>query len=52
MGVFANEVVGLVVKVNKIMEAVGRFVIFVDDIRYVRGEDKGGTVFGLKRIYR
>lgn len=44
MGVLANEVVGLAAKVNKIMEAAGRLVTPVDDIRHVRGEDKGGTV--------
>lgn len=42
----ANEVVGLAAKVNKIMEAAGRLVAPVDDIRHIRGEDKGGTVPG------
>lgn len=46
MGVLANEVIGLAAKVNKIMEAAGRLVTPVDDIRHVRGEDKGGTVPG------
>lgn len=44
VGVLANEVVGLAAKVNKIMEAAGRLVTPVDDIRHVRGEDKGGAV--------
>lgn len=35
MGVLANEVVGLAAKVNKIMEAAGRLVTPVDDIRHV-----------------
>ena len=44
VGVLANEVVGLATKVNKVMEAAGRLVAPVDDIRHVRGEDKGGAV--------
>lgn len=46
VGVLANEVVGLAAKVNKIMEAAGRLVTPINDIRHVRGEDKGGTVPG------
>lgn len=46
VGVLANEVVGLAAKVNKIMEAAGRLVAPVDDIRHIRGEDKGSTVPG------
>lgn len=52
VGVLANEVVGLAAKVNKIMEAAGRLVAPVDDIRHVRGEDKGGTVPGPRGTYR
>lgn len=52
MGVLANEVVGLAAEVNKIMEAAGRLVTPVDDIRHVRGEDKGGTVPGPRGTYR
>lgn len=52
VGVLANEVVGLAAKVNKIMEAAGRLVTPVDDIRHVRGEDKGGTVPGPRGTYR
>lgn len=52
MGVLANEVVGLAAKVNKIMEAAGRLVTPVDDIRHVRGEDKGGTVPKPRGTYR
>lgn len=52
MGVLANEVVGLAAKVNKIMEAAGRLVTPVDDIRHVRGEDKGGTVPGPRGTHR
>jgi hypothetical protein len=35
VGVLANEVVGLAAKVNKIMEAAGRLVTPIDDIRHV-----------------
>ena len=52
VGVLANEVVGLAAKVNKIMEAAGRLVTPIDDIRHVRGEDKGGTVPGPRGTYR
>lgn len=52
VGVLANEVVGLAAKVNKIMEAAGRLVTPVDDIRHVRGEDKGGTVPEPRGTYR
>lgn len=52
VGVLANEVVGLAAKVNKIMEAAGRLVTPVDDIRHVRGEDKGGTVPGPRGTHR
>jgi hypothetical protein len=52
VGMLANEVVGLAAKVNKIMEAAGRLVTPVDDIRHVRGEDKGGTVPGPRGTYR
>lgn len=52
MGVLSNEVVGLAAKVDKIMEAAGRLVAPVDDIRHIRGEDKGGTVSGPRGTYR
>lgn len=52
VGVLANEVVGLAAKVNKIMEAAGRLVTPVDDIRHVRGEDKGGAVPGPRGAHR
>lgn len=52
VGMLANEVVGLAAKVNKIMEAAGRLVTPVDDIRHVRGEDKRGTVPGPRGTYR
>lgn len=52
VGVLANEVVGLAAKVNKIMEAAGGLVTPVDDIRHVRGEDKGGTVPGPRGAHR
>lgn len=52
MGVLSNEVVGLAAKVNKVMEAAGRLVAPVDDIRHIRGEDKGGTVPGPRGTYR
>lgn len=52
VGVLANEVVGLAAKVNKIMEAAGRLVTPIDDIRHVRGEDKGGTVPGPRGAHR
>lgn len=35
VGVLANEVVGLAAKVNKVMEAAGRLVAPVDDVRHV-----------------
>lgn len=44
MGVLADQVVGLAAQVHKVVEAAGGFVPTVDDIRHVRGEDKGRPV--------
>lgn len=42
--VFADQVVRLAAQVNKLVEAAGRFVSPVDDVRHVGGEDEGGAV--------
>lgn len=39
-----DQVVCLAAQVHKLMEATGRFVSPVDDVRHVRGENKGGAV--------
>lgn len=42
--VFSDQVVCLAAQVHKVVEATGRFVSSIDDIRHVRGEDEGGAV--------
>lgn len=42
--VFPDQVVRLAAQVHKVVEATGRFVSSVDDIRHVGGEDEGGPV--------
>lgn len=39
-----DQVVCLTTQVHKVMEATGWFVSSVDDVRHVRGKDKGGAV--------
>ncbi len=42
--VFPDQVVRLAAQIHKVVEAAGRFVSSVDDIRHVGGEDEGGAV--------
>lgn len=44
----ANEVVGLATQVYKQLEATGRTLASVDDVRHVRGQNEGSTVPGGK----
>lgn len=41
---FSDQVVGFTAQIHKVMEATGRFVSSVDDVRHVRGEDKRDSV--------
>lgn len=44
MCVFADQVVRITAQIHKLMEAAGRLVAPVDDVRHVGGEDEGGAV--------
>lgn len=44
MCVLPDQVVRLAAQVHKVVEATGRFVSSIDDIRHVRGEDEWGAV--------
>ena len=44
MRVFPDHVVRLTAQIHKVVEATGRFVSSIDDVRHVRGEDEGGAV--------
>lgn len=44
MCVFPDQVVRLTTQIHKVVEATGRFVSSVDDVRHVGGEDERGAV--------